>query len=104
MTYYERVPNEFEINLLIKPDKENLKKFYIDCIFNCFKRFQKEQEKQIEAIKRQDAKERRIKKILNVANEAELEMIDMSSDKQVIDKYIHEIEQIIKAYKGYLKS
>ncbi len=104
MTYYERIPNEYEINLLIKPDKENLKKFYIDCIFNCFKRFQEEQEKQIESIKRQDAKERRIKKILNVANEAKSEMIDKSSDKQMIDNYIDEIEQIRKAYKGYLES
>ena len=104
MTYYERIPNEYEINLLIKPDKENLKKFYIDCIFNCFKKFQEEQEKQIESIKRQDSKERRIKKILNVANEAKSEMMDKSSDKQMIDNYIYEIEQIINVYKGYLES
>ena len=104
MTYYERIPNEYEINLLIKPDKENLKKIYISCVFNCFKRFQEEQERQIESLKRQDSKARRIKNILNVGNEAKLEMINKSSDKQMINNYIDEIDQIIKAYKGYLEN
>jgi len=103
-TYYERIPNEYEINLLIKPDKENLRSFYIKCIFDCFKRFQDDQEKEIESLKRQDAKDRRIKKILEVAKESKTEMIEKSTDKRTVDSYINEIEQIIQAYNGYLKS
>lgn len=103
-TYYERIPTESEISLLIKPDKEKLRKFYIESIFNCFKRYQEEQENQIESLKRQDAKNRRIKKILSIAKEAKEEMIDKSTDKENIDDFLNEIEEIIQAYNEYLES
>jgi len=102
-TYYERIPNEYEINLLIKPDKNNLRIFYVECIYNCFKRFQEEQKKQIESLKRQDAKDRRIKKIMSVAEEAKTELLNKSTDKQKTDYYINEIEQILQAFNGYLE-
>lgn len=103
-TYYERIPDEYEINLLIKPSIENLITFYIECIFYCFKRFLVDQEKQIESLKRQEAKDRRIKKILTVAKEAKTEMINKSIDEQKINKHLEEIEQIIRENNRHIEN
>lgn len=103
-TYYDRIPNDYQISLLIKPNYDDLRKFYSDCILECFKRFKAEQDSQIESLKRNDAKLRRVNKILEVADEAKNEIIEKVGNDKPINKCIDEIEQIRQAYSEYLGS
>jgi len=103
-TYYERIPDEYELNLLLKPDKEHLKQFYAKCVMHCLTKFQEEQEKQIESLKRRDAKERRINKIIQVADEAQKELLQHESQNGSNNEYVEEISRIREAYKERLES
>ncbi len=100
-TFYERIPSDHEISLLIEPNKENLRKFYAECIMNCFKGFLADQEKQMETLKKQDAKVRRIKKIMNVAEEALTELKNMAypqlpSEEEVLQSIEDRLDSIEK--------
>jgi hypothetical protein len=101
-TYYERIPDDYELNLLLKPDKENLKQFYARCVMHCFTKFQEEQEKQIESLKRRDAIERRINKVIQVADEAQKELLQHEIQNGSNNEYIEEISKISEAYKERL--
>ena len=99
-TYYERILNDYEISLLIKPDKKNLQDFYMKSIIQCFERFLNEQIKQIESLKKQDAKNRRLEKIRIVHADASMEIRNKSKDlnEQVIEQYIFEINNSFHNY------
>ena len=101
-THYERIPDEYELNLLLKPNIEDLKQFYAKCVMHCFTKFVEEQEKQIESLKRRDAKERRINKIIQVADEAQKELLQHESQNGSNNEYVEEISRIREAYKERL--
>jgi hypothetical protein len=103
-TYYERIPDDYKLNLLLKPDKENLKQFYARCVMHCFTKFREEQEKQIESLKRRDAKERRINKVIQVADEAQKELLQHEIQHESNNEYIEEISKIREAFRERLEN
>jgi len=90
--YYDKIINDFELELLVKPENENLTNYYSECLYNCFNQFVEEQEYQIENLKREDAKKRRKGKIISVANEIIAEFDKNGSDKEKYKKYIKAIQ------------
>ena len=69
-TYYDTILNDYEIELLYDPGHNKLKKHYLNCIALCFSKFCQEQDAAIDNLKRQSAKENRLKKIEEIANDA----------------------------------
>lgn len=90
--YYDKIINDFELKLLVKPNNENLTDYYSECLYNCFNQFVEEQEYQIANLKREDAKKRRKGKIVSVANEIISEFDKNGSDKEKYKKYIKAIQ------------
>jgi len=90
--YYDKIINDFELKLLVKPENENLTDYYSECLYNCFNQFVEEQECQIANLKREDAKKRRKGKIVSVANEIIAEFDKNVSDKEKYKKYIKTIQ------------
>ena len=102
--FYERIPMESEINLLIKPNKNNLITFYIKCIYDCLVRFKEIQILQIENLKQQNAKIRRFNKIVDVAKLSKSEMIKVSNDNHNLNEFLVEIDKIIKENRNLLEN
>lgn len=92
--YYDKILKDFEIALLLKPDNETIVKYYLECLRNCFVQFYKEQCSQIETLKRQDAKEKRLEKIIDIADETSSEMTTHCISCEKFDLYNSEIETI----------
>ena len=90
--YYDKIINDFELKLLVKPENENLTDYYSECLYNCFNQFVKEQEYQISNLKREDARKRRKGKIVSIANEIITEFDKNGSDKPKYKKYIKIIQ------------
>ncbi len=91
--YYDKIISDFELNLLIQPENENLKDYYSECLYNCFNLFLSEQEYQISNLKKEDAKKRRKGKIVSIANEIVAEFDKKGSDKEKYKEYIKAIQE-----------
>ncbi|PSR05631.1 MAG: hypothetical protein BRD50_00290 [Bacteroidetes bacterium SW_11_45_7] len=91
--YYDRVLNDLEIKLLVEPDHSNLIEYYSECLFNCFNEFYSEQMKQIDALKKEDAKERRKKKIVEIGNQTLIEFDRNGSENEKFKSYINSVRE-----------
>lgn len=93
--YYDRIVKDFEIRLAMKPNFEELIDYYSACIFNCFNQFVEEQEKQISELKKEEAKNKRIEKIIEVGNEAIFEFDKNGSKKDQYKSHLTSIKNKI---------
>lgn len=64
--YYDRVPQDYELTLLLKPNDFDLTEFYCKALFSAFKRNYEEHSEEIKLLKREDAKVRRKEKIKEI--------------------------------------
>lgn len=64
--YYDRVPHDYELALLLKPAEFNLTDFYCKSLFAAFKRSFEEHSEEIKLLKREDATIRRKEKIKEI--------------------------------------
>tara|TARA_R110001606_G_scaffold271034_1_gene419605 strand:- start:218 stop:2086 length:1869 start_codon:yes stop_codon:yes gene_type:complete len=90
--YYDKIINDFELQLLVRPQNENLIDYYSECLYNCFNKFINEQESQIKNLKKEDAKKRRNEKIVSVANETISEFDKNGSNKEKYKEFIKIIQ------------
>jgi len=67
--YYDKILRDFELKLIVKPNNEDLKDYYSGCLFICFDGFYQEQINQIATLKKDDAKQKRKEKIVEVGNQ-----------------------------------
>lgn len=93
--YYDRILKDYELQLLVKPDNENLTDYYSDCLFKCFNEFYKEQMEQIENLKRDDAKQRRKEKVIEIADNTISEFDKNGSDKDRFKPLLNSLREII---------
>lgn len=93
--YYDRILKDYELQLLVRPDHENLTDYYSDCLFNCFNGFYKEQIEQIENLKRDDAKQRRKEKVVEIADETISEFQKNGSDNDRFKPLLNSLREII---------
>ena len=94
--YYDRILNDFELGLLVRPNDENLKDYYSQCLFSSFNEFYNEQSDQIETLKKEDAKERRTKKIAEIGNQTIAEFDKNGSANEKFRNQINDIRNIIE--------
>jgi hypothetical protein len=92
--YYDKILNDYEVELLVKPSLEKLSIFYAESLMKCFDRFLKEQFEQIGNLKRQNAIEKRLEKIIDVANEIASEITSHGNSSVNFEEYIEQIEKI----------
>lgn len=90
--YYDKVLNQVEVALLLRPSHELLNSYYASCIMNCFRLFYQEQRTQISALKRKDAIEKRLEKLMDVVDAASYELTMKGSDSDHFEKYSQELE------------
>lgn len=93
--YYDKLLKDYELKLLVQPDHKELKDYYTECLFNSFKGFYKEQIEQIENLKKDDAKQRRKEKIIEIGNKTIFEFDKNGSDNDRFSPYLKELKNII---------
>ncbi|MCF8303723.1 MAG: TM2 domain-containing protein [Bacteroidales bacterium] len=93
--YYDRILNDYELQLLVRPDHEKLTDYYSDCLFNCFNGFYEEQKEQIETLKRDDAKQRRKEKIIEIADKTISEFDKNGSDNDRFKPLLNSLRETI---------
>ena len=91
--YYDRIIKDFELQLLVHPNHENLKEYYSLCLFNCFEGFYNEQIEQIGALKKDDAKQRRKEKIIEVGNQTISEFDKNDSDGEKFKSHLNALKE-----------
>lgn len=90
--YYDKVLNQVEIALLLKPSHPLMSSYYAACIVNCVRLFQQEQRTQIASLKRKDAIEKRLEKLMDVIDDASYELTMKGSESEHFEKYSSELE------------
>lgn len=93
--YYERIPSELDLKLILKPDRNILTNFYSECLNLCFYRFFEDQQSQINSLKRNDAKERRKNKIIDVCKIAIRELTQRGAQNAKYEGYISNLKKIL---------
>lgn len=97
--YYDRVINDFELALLVKPDFSNLSNYYADCLFNSYERFFNEQMEQIENLKKDDAKQKRKAKLFEVGNQTIIEFDKIECESEKFNTRIQQLKDILEIVK-----
>ncbi len=94
--YYDRVLKDFELKLLVKPDHKDLCDYYSECLFNCFNGFYKEQIEQIETLKKDDAKQRRKEKIIEIGNQTIFEFDKNGSENERFKQHLKTLKEMLE--------
>ena len=92
--YYDRVPQDFELALLLKPVDFDLTDFYCKSLFAAFKRSFEEHSEEIKLLKREDAKIRRKEKIKEIIRFTKDELISKCSSAASFVTVMTELENI----------
>ena len=92
--YYDRVPQDYELALLLKPTNFDLTDFYCKALFSAFKRYYEEHQEEIKLLKRDDAKLRRKEKIKEIINFTKDELKSKCSSSSSYATAIKELENI----------
>ena len=98
--YYDRILNDFQIALLVKPNTENLKQFYADCIVSCYIRYVEKQELEMSKLVRKNAIYIRKEDIIKVGYSAKY----VFKTHELTDNgHLEAIENIRKRFYNYQK-
>lgn len=97
--YYDKILKDFELQLLVKPEHEKLIDYYSLCLFNSFNSFANEQEQQIDLLKKEDAKNKRKEKILEIGNETIFEFDANGSEKEEFKSHLSLLKERLEKYK-----
>lgn len=92
--YYDRVPQDYELALLLKPTECDLTDFYCKSLFSAFKRNFEEHSEEIKLLKREDAKVRRKEKIKETIKFTKGELNSKCSNAPSFATVISELEKI----------
>lgn len=95
LMYYDKILKDYELQLLVQPDHDNLTDYYSDCLFNCFNGFFKEQMEQIEKLKRDDAKQGRKEEVVEIADMTISEFDKNGSDNDRFKPMLNSLREII---------
>ncbi len=92
--YYDRVPQDYELAILLKPTNFDLIDFYCKALFSAFKRNYEEHQEEIKLLKRDDAKLRRKEKIKEIITFTKDELKSKCSSSPSCATAIAELENI----------
>lgn len=92
--YYDRVPQDYELALLLKPVEFDLTDFYCKSLFAAFKRSFEEHSEEIKLLKREDAKIRRKEKIKEIIKFTKDELNNRCSSAASFSTVMTELEKI----------
>jgi hypothetical protein len=92
--YYDRVPQDYELALLLKPVDFDLTDFYCKSLVAAFKRSFEEHSEEIKLLKREDAKIRRKEKIKEIIRFTKDELISKCSSAASFVAVMTELENI----------
>tara|TARA_Y100000588_G_scaffold363943_1_gene427086 strand:- start:890 stop:1780 length:891 start_codon:yes stop_codon:yes gene_type:complete len=92
--YYDKILNDYEISLILKPEHDKLSAFYGESLMKCFYKYLGKQNSQIAELKRQDAIEKRLEKILDVVRETNSELLTNGKRTENFDEYKAALKKI----------
>lgn len=92
--YYDRVPQDYELALLLKPVEFDLTDFYCKSLFATFKRSFEDHSEEIKLLKREDAKIRRKEKINEIIKFTKDELNNRCSSAASFATVMNELEKI----------
>lgn len=99
-TYYDKILSEHQIGLLINTDESNLKIYFSDCIYNCYRRYVERQKIEIQKLVRQSAIEKRKDDLIKIGYSAKY----MFKTYELPDNgHLDAIEEIRKQFYSYQK-
>ena len=92
--YYDRVAQDYELALLLKPTEFDLTDFYCKSLFSAFKRNFEEHSEEIKLLKREDAKVRRKEKIKEIIKFTKGELNSKCFNAPSFATVVSELEKI----------
>ena len=93
--YPARVPQEYQLTALTNPDTFNLNEFYCSSLVNASKRFYEEQFEEINALKKEIAKTKRLAKVVDAIKLFQNELQSKCSSSQSYPTAKAELEKLL---------
>jgi hypothetical protein len=93
-SYYDRPPKDYQLTILSNPSDFDLNDFYCKALLNAMKRFCGEQENEINALKRENAKAKRKAKVIETIKSTQAELQAKCGRASFYDQSISELENL----------
>jgi hypothetical protein len=93
--YYDKLPTQEQIAVLLKPNEFQYDEFYCRCILNSFQRFYDEQNNQIAILKRPEAIKKRREKIMDTIREIQNDIPFMADSSHDVNDELEKIYQAV---------
>lgn len=93
-TYYDRSPQDYQLAILSNPSDFDLNDFYCKALVNAMKRFCGEQENEINALKKENAKAKRKAKVIETIKSTQAELQAKYGRASFYDQSISELEKL----------
>lgn len=92
--YYDRSPQDYQLAILSNPNDFDLNDFYCKALVNAMKRFCGEQENEINALKKENAKAKRKAKVIEAIKSTQAELQAKCCRVSFYDQSISELEKL----------
>jgi len=92
--YYDRSPQDYQLAILSNPNDFDLNDFYCKSLINAMKRFCGEQEIEISALKKENAKAKRKVKVIEAIKSTQAELQAKCCRASFYDQAISELEKL----------
>jgi len=93
-TYYDRSPLDCQLAIISSPNNFDLNDFYCKALVSAMKRFCGEQENEINALKKENAKMKRKTKVIEAIKSTQAELQSKCSRSSFYDQAISELEKL----------
>jgi hypothetical protein len=91
--YYDRVIQDYQLAILLKPNDFNLTDFYCNALVNAVRKYITEEKEEINTMKRESAKAKRKAKVIEVIKSAKEELQNKCSSALSYSKALIEFEK-----------
>ncbi len=91
--YYDRIPQEYQLTIVAKPNEFDLVNFYCQSLLNAFKRTYEDYTEEVQMLKREDAKIRRREKVSEIFKNTKAELAKRCSNASSYSQVINELEK-----------
>ena len=98
--YYDRIPYDFQLAVLINPFRFDISFFYCNCLLNGLRNFVNEQTVEINSSPNNDAKRRRINKIISVIQAVRKELLEKCNTIQNLSSLVEQLNNTEVGYRN----
>ena len=92
--YYDQSPQDYQLAILSNPSDFDLNDFYCKALIDAMKKFCGDQENEINALKKENAKAKRKAKVIETLKSTQAELQIKCSTSSFYDQSISELEKL----------